>query len=265
MLNVYKDREAPGFLLILFDSNHLKLSSSLARDGSSDQARGISNRLVDIEVLVSVVNLELGHINTKVVLVGESVVNLANSLVITQDLLLHLVHGGLDGSRVILGKGIHGDLLNRLVDLGEVDLISQDRGAVARESPGGINGGREDTVPDFRKSGVLITVEAVESGTGGLENEQVLESRLNSDLVTVTVLCDMGGGDILTITDERVRVKLTVNNHTRPLVLDDLNVGNVDVLVLLENMLSDLLSKDFNVVNVGTTLGQDVASVLASV
>jgi hypothetical protein len=221
--------------------------------------------LVDIEVLVSVVNLELGHVNAKVVLVGESVVNLANRLVVAQDLLLHLVKGGLDGSRVILGEGVHGDFLDGGVDLGVVDLISQYRGAVARESPGGINGGREDTVPNFRKSGVFITIEAVESGTSGLEDEQVLETRLNGNLVTVTVLGNMSGLDVLAIADKGVGVKFAINHHTRPLVLDNLNVGNVDVLVLLENMLSDLLTKDFNVVNVGTTLGNDVASVFASV
>jgi hypothetical protein len=221
--------------------------------------------LENIKVLVSVINLELGHVNAKVVLVGKSIVDLGNRLVVTEDLLLHLVKSGLNRGRVVLGKGVHGDLLDRSVNFREVNLVSEDRGLVALESPGGINGGGEDTVPDFREGGVLIPVEAVEGRASGLEDKQVLESRLDGDLVAITVVNNVGGLDILTITDKGVRVEFTVNQHTRPLVLDDLDVGNVNVLVLLEDVLSDLLGKEFNVINVGTALGHDVNSVLAGI
>jgi hypothetical protein len=178
---------------------------------------------------------------------------------------LHLVKSGLNRGRVILGKGIHGDLLDGSVDLRIVNLVSQDRGAGALESPGGIDRGGEDTIPNLRKSGVLVLVEAMESRASGLENKQVLQSRLNCDLVSITVVDDVGSLDILTITDKGVGVEFTIDQHTRPLVLDDLDMSNVDVLVLLEHMLSNLLSEDLNVINVGAALGYDVHSVLAGV
>lgn len=151
------------------------------------------------------------------------------------------------------------------MDLRVVDLVSENRGAVALESPGGINRGREDTIPDLRKGGELILVKAVEGRASGLENKQVLETGLNGDLVSVTVVGNVGGLDVLTITNKGVRVELTVDQHTGPLVLDNFNMGNMDVLVLLENMLSDLLTEDLDVINVGAALGNNVNSVLAGV
>lgn len=144
-------------------------------------------------------------------------------------------------------------------------MVSQDRGAGALESPGGIDRGGEDTIPNLRKNGVLVFVEAMESRASGLENKQVLQSRLNCDLVSITVVGDVGSLDILTVTDKGVGVELTIDQHTGPLVLDDLDMSNVDVLVLLEHMLSNLLSEDLNVINVGAALGYDVHSVLAGV
>jgi hypothetical protein len=93
---IIKRTEAPGFLLIQQLYPHLQFGSRLASSGGGDQTRWVSNGLVDIEVLVGVVNLELGHIDTKVVLVGKSIVDLTDGFVITQDLLLHLVKSGLD-------------------------------------------------------------------------------------------------------------------------------------------------------------------------
>jgi len=48
-------------------------------------------------------------------------------------------------------------------------------------------------------------------------------------------------------------------------VLDDVNESTRDVSILLQDMFSDFLTKDFNVVNVLATLGHDVDSVLTGV
>lgn len=105
----------------------------------------------------------------------------------------------------------------------------------------------------------------MELRTGSLENKKLIKTRSDVDSVTFTVVLNTGGLDIFTITDERVRMRLTVNNDTRPLVLDDVNESTRDVGILLQDVFSDFLGKDFNVIDVGAAFGDDVDSVLTGV
>lgn len=118
----------------------------LAGSSGSDETGRISLRVVDRHVLTFVINVELGHVNTDIVLVGKSIRDFSNFGILGQDLLLHEVKSGLNGSRIILGKSVTGDLLNTSVDSLVVD-VTESSGGVGRESPLTVNRGGEDTVP----------------------------------------------------------------------------------------------------------------------
>lgn len=197
-------------------------------------------------------------------LVGKRIRDFGNCGELGQNLLLHEVKGGLNGSRVILGEGVTSDLLDTGMN-GLVVNVSESLRVLGGEIPLGINGSREDTIPDGDQGGVFILVETVESGTGGLEDEELVETGGNGDLVTGTSVLNASGLDIFTITDERVRMRLTVNNETSPLVLDDINESTANVSILLQDVFSDFLGKDFDVVNILTALGNDVDGVLTSI
>lgn len=220
--------------------------------------------MVDLHVLTSIVNVELAHVDTNVMLVGQSIRDFGNSGELGQDLLLHEVESSLNGSRVILGEGITSDLLDTGMD-GLVVNIAESGRRLGDKSPLTVNSSREDTIPNRDQSGVFISVETVESRTSSLEDEELVKTRGNADFVTSTIMVNTGGLDILTITDERVVVGLTINNETSPLVLDDINKSTRKVSILLQDMFSDLLTKDFNVINILATLGNDVDSVLAGI
>jgi len=177
---------------------------------------------------------------------------------------LHEVESSLNGSRVILGEGITSDLLDTGMD-GLVVNIAESGRRLGDESPLTVNSSGEDTIPNRDQSGVFISVETVESRTSSLEDEELVKTRGNVDFVTSTIMVNTGGLDILTITDERVVVGLTINNEASPLVLDDINESTRDMSVLLQDMFSDFLTEDFNVINVLATLGDDVDSVLAGI
>ena len=223
--------------------------------------------IVDIHVLARVVNVELGElgeVHTNIVLVGKSIVDFSNFREALKDTVLHEIHGSLNGSRIISSKSISSDFTNTSVNSGVVNVAENSSG-VGSESPGAVNSSGENTIPNFRKDGEIILVETVESRTSGLQDKELSKTRLDVDLVTLAVVINLGGGNILTITDERVGVGLALDIQTGPLVLDDINMSTGDPVVLVEHVGSDLLSKDFNVVDILAALGKNVDGVLASI
>lgn len=245
----------------------LQLGKVLAGSSGSDETRGIGLGIVDIHVLARVVNVELGElgeVHANVVLVGEGIVDLSDFRETLKDAVLHEVHGSLDGSRVISGESVSSDFTNTSVNSGVVD-VAEDSSGVGGEGPGAVNSSGEDTIPDFRKDGEVILVETVESRASGLQDQKLSKTGLDVDLVTLAVVINLGGGNILTITDEGVGVGLALDVQTSPLVLDDINVSAGDPVVLVEHVGGDLLGKDFNVVDVLAALGKNVDGVLAGV
>lgn len=105
----------------------------------------------------------------------------------------------------------------------------------------------------------------MEGRAGRLEDEEVRQTRRNGDVVRSTVVDNAGGRDILTVTNEGVGVGLTLDGHTGPLVLDDVDMDTRNVGILLQDVLGNLLGKHLNRVDIGAALGDDVDSVLAGV
>lgn len=105
----------------------------------------------------------------------------------------------------------------------------------------------------------------MELRTSSFEHKELVKAGSNVNSVAFTVVVNAGSLDFITITEERVGMGLTVNDDTRPLMLDDINEGTGEVVVLLQNVFSNFLTKDFNVIDIFTTLSDNVDSVLTSV
>lgn len=168
----------------------------------------------------------------KVVLVGERVGDVLNQRDLGQDLLAHLVHGSLDGGGVVLGEGAHGGIAGALpgsVKLGDDGPDSVD-GAEICPFPGGINVGGKDAIPGLAEGGVLVAVEAVEGGAGGLKYGEALDAGGDGEAL-VAAEGDLDVARLGAVAEEGVGVGLAVNDHARPAVGDDLDVGGMDVRV----------------------------------
>jgi hypothetical protein len=220
--------------------------------------------VVDRHVLASVINVELAHVNTDIMLVGQSIRDFGNGRELGQDLLLHEVKSSLNRSRVILGKSVTSDLLDTGVDGLEIK-VAENISILGDKGPLAVNSSGEDTIPDGSQGGVLIGVETVESRTSSLQDKEFIETGGDVDLVTSTVMVDGSSLDIFTVTDERVGVRLTVNDKTSPLVLDNVDKSTRKMSILLQDVGGDFLTEEFNVINVLATLGHDVDGVLAGI
>jgi hypothetical protein len=76
---------------------------------------------------------------------------------------------------------------------------------------------------------------------------------------------DFGGLDFFTVTNKGMRMFFSIDSHARPLVLDNINVCNMNMLVLAQNMFGDLLGKHFNVIDIGAALSHDVNGIFAGI
>lgn len=198
-------------------------------------------------------------------LVGEGVtsdINLGSSL---EDLLAHLVHSVLDRCALVLSESFERDGAGSIK--GGVEALDAllDGSNVGEGLPGpsGINIGGEDAVPGLAEGGVLIADEAVEGGAGALEDLEARDGARELDtLFPRDSRLDVAG--LLAVTVEAVGVGLSVNVDAGPTVDDDLDVGNVDVGVLVEEVLAEVGDIELWGVH-GVLLGLDVDGVLDGV
>lgn len=176
------------------------------------------------------------EVDLKVVLVGQRVGGRQGLGHGGEDLLAHLVHCVLHAGALVLGKGLHCDVAGgapRWVELGHGGAD----GGQVRElpGPGGVDVGGEDAVPGLGEGGVLVADEAVEGGAGGLEDGELLDGAGEGD----AVLAGDAGLDVaglLAVAEKGVRVRLAIDGHAGPAVLDDFDVRGVDVGVGLEEV-----------------------------
>lgn len=213
---------------------------------------------------------EVVQVNGKEVAVGKSVGDTVQPLPVLNRLGSHLVESGLDRGRLVLGKGLAGDITDRVVDVVEGDLsqgggqvLGRDGGNV--ELPVGINTGREDTVLGLGEGGVLITDKVLEGGAGGLEDQEAGNGRLQLNraaAVGATLDKDVGLAGLVTITPEGVGMGLAIDDHAGPAVADDGNVSTLNPGIGVHEVVGELGSEEFESVDDLGGLGEDVASIL---
>lgn len=138
-----------------------------------NQAVGVALRSVDLGILAIVLQaLEPAEVNLKVVLVGQSVLDIRCVRSNSKNLVAHVVHGCLHTSAVLLSKSVDGDLPGSLETLVELVLLLADLLDVLEllPLPRVLNFSAEDAIPGLGESGVLVSVEAMEGGSSALEN-----------------------------------------------------------------------------------------------
>lgn len=198
-------------------------------------------------------------------LVGESVCDgfrLRNS---GEDVLGHLVHGSLDTGAVIRSKPLESDVTGRLPGLIELAHAGLD-GLVSAERlprPAGVHVGGENPVPGLGQGGVLVTDETVERRSGALQDAKTDDAAGDGDAIlaadgSLDVPCLAG------VLDEAVGVRLAVDGHALPVVGDDLDMGSVDVAVLLDEVRAQKGGEVFRGCD-GVLLGKQVDGVLDGV
>ena len=92
-----------------------------------NQTVGVALRGVHLSVLAVVFQaLEPAEVNLKVMLVGQSVLDVRRIRGSNKDLVAHVVHGGLHTRTVLLCEGVDGDLSGSFVALVELVLLLAD-------------------------------------------------------------------------------------------------------------------------------------------
>lgn len=181
-----------------------------------------------------------------------------------QDLLAHLVHGGLDARAVVFCKGLHDNgprVVKGLVEARHGALHLSQVGELP--SPAAVDVGGQDPVPDLGEGGVLVADETVEGRAGALEHAQARYAAGEGDAALAGYpRLDVAG--LLTVAVERVRVGLPVDGHAGPAVGDDVDVDGVDVGVLLQEVGAEDAGVELRGVD-GVLLRLDVDGVLDGV
>lgn len=169
--------------------------------------------------------------------VGQRIVDSLEQRHSSQDLLTHLVHGGLDTGRVILSKGLEGGVPGSLPGIVELVNIGLDfvQAAEAAPGPGSIDLGAQNTVPGLLEGGEFVADEAPELGAGALEDGQAVNGGSDVDALALDHV-DLDVAGLGAVLNEGVGVGLAVDVHAHPAVSDDVDVGGVDVRVLLDEV-----------------------------
>lgn len=168
-------------------------------------------------------------------------------------------------STVVLGKELERDFSSSfpgLVEFGRVVLDSLEVGQGA-PLPACVYVGGQDAIPGLGQGGVLVANESVEGGAGCFEHG---ESRDGAGDVNAVLAADTGldVARLAGILDEAVGMRLPVDIHPVPSVGDDVDVGHMDVAVLLDKVIAQDRGKPLRWID-GMLLGGDEDGVLNGV
>ena len=182
-----------------------------------------------------------------------------------ENLLAHLVHGGLHTSTVILRKKLQRDIARRLpglVELGDRGLHGLEVGKGA-PLPCGVDVGGEDAVPRLGEGGELVADEAVEGGASALEDSQTLDAARHGD-ARIAAGDGFNGALLLAITQETVRMGLPIDVHPCPAMRDDTDMGSMDMRITVDEVGRHGGGEELGRGH-GVLLGEDVDCVLDGV
>jgi hypothetical protein len=201
--------------------------------------------------------------NLEIVLIRQRIINCFDLRDSLQNKITHLVHSRLHTRAIILGKNLHSDIPRSLPRAVEVHVLDLPCVLEKLPLPPGLNLRAENTIPRLRQLSKFIAVEAMERTPRTLQHEQLFD--LGSNGNTFTLACDgLDHPGFLAVAEEGVRVRLSVDVHARPAVLDDFNVGGVDVRVCVYEVVADDGGELFGRVD-GVLLCEDVGGLLLGV
>lgn len=183
----------------------------------------------------------------------------------SQDCLAHLVHRILHRGALFEREQPEGDFSRFrpcLIELVGIFLHGVQPGE-GGPFPPRVDRGRKDAVVHIGEGGEVVADKVVELGTGGFEDEEVGDA--GSDLDAL-VLDHIGLHDslLVAVAEEGVWVRFAVDGHAGPTVLDDGDVGGVDVFVGFDEVCTQDGGEEFRGVD-GILFGHDVGSILHGV
>jgi hypothetical protein len=148
--------------------------------------------------------------------------------------------------------------LPRLIKLGNSSLHILE----ARERsplPARIYIRRQDAVPGLGESGVLVPQEAMEGGSRTLEDAQAHDAAVQRDAI-LAADGSLNVPRLVSVLEEAVGVRLAVNGHAHPAVRHNLDMGDVDVAVRLDEVRAEDRGEELRRCD-GVLLGGDVDGV----
>jgi len=174
------------------------------------------------------------------VVVGQRVIDSLKQRLSGEDDLSHLIHGSLNTGAVVLGESLEGGVTGNSPGVIELVSIGLDLGEAAEAAPLPVSGnvGAKDTVPGLLESSELITKETVELRTGALEHSQILDGGLDVDTFALVDI-NLGVAGFAALLDKGVGVRLAINVHAHPTVGNNVNVGSVNMAVLLDEVCTE--------------------------
>jgi len=237
---------------------------ALADDCALDEAIGVGLRSKNGCVLAQVLDaLVPREINLEVMLVGKRIVDSLDERNSGQNVIAHLVHGGLYTGAVVLGEDLKCQVTGSLPCTIEVDLLRLGSVLEQLPLPTSLNLGAENAVPGLGKLCVLVTVETMEGRTSALEDEELLN--LGANRHALSFPCNrLNDAGLLAVTVEGVWVRLAVDVHASPSVLDDLDMCGVDVWVCGDEVLANDGGKLLRRID-GVLLREDVGGLLLGI
>lgn len=195
-------------------------------------------------------------------LVGQRILDCLDQRDSLENLLSHLVHGGLHTGAVVLRKDLESDVPRSspcVIKLGDLGL---DRIEVRKHLPVPvcIDFGAENPVPRLLEGRVLVAHEAPELGVGALQHQETGNPRVDLNSLALRYV-NLNVPRLVAVTQERMRVGLAVDRQTGPAVSDNVDVGRMDMSIFLDEVSTQDRSKQLWRSD-GVLLGQDVDGVL---
>ena len=173
-------------------------------------------------------------------LIWKSIAHIINVLELPQNDLCHFVQSSLHTGTIICRKSRQ----CRILDTFKCSIKRRDRFLhiidIFEQTPSvtGSNLRRKDSVVDIRKKSIFIFDVAVEGGSSGLEDQQILQSR--GDLEPLSAYkVRFRHTDIFPITKEGVFVRLSVDENSSPFMLNDRASSTRNMFVRSREMRGD--------------------------
>lgn len=154
-----------------------------------------------------------------------------------QDLIRHLVHSCLHACAVVLSERSECNLSRSLPRNVEIRKLRPNITQRLENCPfpARIHLRTQYPIPGLPERGILIPYEPVEGRAGSFEDQQPLNAGADSDAGPA-----LGGGFGVScfgaVAEKGVRVREVVDDHAGPAVGDGLDMGDVDVGVLLDEV-----------------------------
>lgn len=178
-----------------------------------------------------------GLTNLEIMLVRQRVVNLVYSGYSSQNLVAHLIHRVLDTGTFIFGKRRKSDIPSGDPSFIKFracifDIFDRTEGV---PSPSTGHFSAQDSVVRFWQTCIFVSDKMMKGGTSALQDQKPGDGRADTDPLSFCRYC-FDVSCFCSVSQERMRMWLTIYCHPRPSVADNPDLSRMDMLVGLDEM-----------------------------